>query len=125
MPDRPVTQSEDTKYAQVINSPSDKPDQDGQSLVTTSHDVIKQWAKARSAIPSTVEGTEHDDHLGVLRFDFQGGDSPENSKLEHVSWDDWFKTFDDRNLNFLYQDTKSDGSQSNFFRLENPNRSDA
>jgi hypothetical protein len=28
-------------------------------------------------------------------------------------------------LNFIYQETKSDGTQSNFFRLENPQREDA
>jgi hypothetical protein len=26
---------------------------------------------------------------------------------------------------FIYQETKSDGTQSNFFRLENPQREDA
>lgn len=125
MADQPVIQSDDTKYARVINSPDDTPDHDGQSLVTTNHEVIKQWAEARNATPATIEGTEHNDHLGVLRFDFPGGDSPDNSKLQGVSWDEWFKTFDDRNLTFLYQETKADGTQSNFFRLENPTRSDA
>jgi hypothetical protein len=68
-----------------------------------------------------VAGTEHGDHLGVLRFDF-GGDS---ENLRQVSWDEWFDTFDARKLNFLYQEERKDGSQSNFFRLENPNREDA
>ena len=121
-PGREVTQSEDTKYSQVISSPDDDPERDGRSLVTANHDVIRQWAEERDATPATVSGTEHGDLLGVLRFDF-GGDGGDN--LEHVSWDDWFRTFDERNLNFLYQEKKSDGSQSNFFRLENPERSDA
>jgi len=67
-----------------------------------------------------VEGTEHDDHLGVLRFDF-GGD---NDRLRRVSWQEWFRTFDDRRLNFIYQENRSDGAQSNFFRLESPDRED-
>ena len=118
---RDVTQSEDTKYSQVISSPDDEPEREGRSLVTANHEVIRNWAEERGATPATVPGTEHDDHLGVLRFDFPGygGDD-----LEHVSWDEWFRTFDDRNLNFLYQEQRSDGTQSNFFRLENPDRSD-
>ena len=32
--------------------------------------------------------------------------------------------FDERRLNFIYQEHKADGSQSNFFRLENPGRGD-
>jgi hypothetical protein len=72
-------------------------------------------------VPATVEGTEHGDHLGVLRFDF-GGDS---ERLRHVSWEEWFATFDVRELNFLYQEERKDGSPSNFFRLESPHREDA
>lgn len=113
--------SDSLKYSQEITSPDDEPEREGRSLVTTNHEVIKEWAEARDATPATVEGTEHGDHLGVLRFDFGGG----SDNLEHVSWDDWFKTFDDRRLNFIYQEQKSDGSRSNFFQLENPDREDA
>jgi hypothetical protein len=57
----------------------------------------------------------------VLRLDFGGQDD----QLRHVSWEEWFATFDDRSLNFLYQEERKDGRQSNFFRLENPGREDA
>ncbi|NHC12349.1 Rho termination factor N-terminal domain-containing protein [Motilibacter deserti] len=115
-------ESKSLKYSQEITSPDDDPERPGRSLVTTHHDVIRQWAEDRSAQPATVPGTEHDGHLGVLRFDFPGygGDS-----LEHVTWDKWFEAFDARKLNFIYQEERSDGSQSNFFRLENPEREDA
>jgi len=113
--------SKSLKYSQEITSPDDEPEREGRSLVTTSHEVIKEWAEARNASPATVEGTDHGDHLGVLRFDF--GD--ETANLQRVSWDDWFSTFDDRQLNFIYQEQRSDGRQSNFFRLENPGREDA
>ena len=33
--------------------------------------------------------------------------------------------FNSRRLNFIYQEQRGDGRQSNFFRLENPNREDA
>ncbi len=113
--------SRSLKYAQEVTSPDDDPERPGRSLATTHHEVIKQWAEERGATPATVEGTEHEDHLGVLRFDFGGG----AKKLRHVSWDEWFETFDARRLNFIYQQERSDGRQSNFFRLESPEREDA
>lgn len=113
--------SDSLKYSQEVTSPDDEPERPGRSLVTTHHEVIKDWAEQRGGRPATVEGTEHGDHLGVLRFDF--GDK--DARLREVPWDEWFATFDDRKLNFIYQEETSDGQQSNFFRLENPDREDA
>jgi hypothetical protein len=113
--------SSSIKYSQEVTSPDEEPEREGRSLATTSHEVIRQWAEERGGVPATVEGTEHGDHLGVLRFDF-GRDS---DRLRHVSWDEWFETFDARRLNFLYQETRKDGNQSTFFRLESPDREDA
>jgi hypothetical protein len=112
--------SDSLQYSQEITSTDDDPERPGRSLATTHHEVIRQWAEARGGVPATVEGTEHGDHLGVLRFDF-GGDSPD---LRHVSWEEWFSTFDARRLNFIYQEQRSDGRDSNFFRLESPERED-
>jgi hypothetical protein len=113
--------SKSLKYSQEITSPEDEPEREGRSLATTHHEVIKQWAEARGGKPATVDGTEHGDHLGVLRIDFGGG----SDNLREVSWEEWFDTFDARRLNFIYQEVRSDGSQSNFFQLENPDREDA
>ncbi|HSU46446.1 MAG TPA: hypothetical protein VLJ40_06010 [Arthrobacter sp.] len=113
--------SKSLKYSQEVTSTDDEPEREGRSLATTHHEVIKQWAEERDGVPATVEGTEHGDHLGVLRIDFGGKDN----KLRHISWDEWFDTFDARKLNFIYQEQRSDGTPSNFFRLENPNREDA
>jgi hypothetical protein len=110
------------KSGKVVHDPSEEEDREGQTLVTRDHDVIRQWAERRRAEPATVDGTEHGDHLGVLRFDFPGYGG---QSLRKVSWDEWFKTFDDRGLNFIHQEHRSDGSDSNFFRLENPDRNDA
>ncbi|SDC23960.1 Rho termination factor N-terminal domain-containing protein [Actinokineospora iranica] len=114
--------SDSLRYSQEVTSTDDEPERPGRSLVTTSHEVIQRWARERDAEPATVEGTEHGDHLGVLRFDFPGYGG---QTLRRVSWDEWFATFDERGLNFIYQEERSDGSQSNFFRLENPDREDA
>jgi hypothetical protein len=113
--------SKSLKYSQEVTSPEEDPERPGRSLVTTSHEVIRRWAEERGAVPATVAGTEHGDQLGVLTFDFGGKDE----RLRHVSWDEWFRTFDARRLNFIYQEQRSDGRQSNFFRLESPEREDA
>jgi Rho termination factor, N-terminal domain len=113
--------SRSLQYAQEVTSLDDDPERAGRSLATTSHEVIRRWAEDRGGVPATVDGTEHGDHLGVLRFDFGG----ENENLRRVSWEEWFDTFDARKLNFLYQEERKDGDQSNFFRLESPDREDA
>jgi hypothetical protein len=86
----------------------------GQTLTTTEHGVIRRWAEDRGGTPATAPGTEHGDHLGVLEFDFPGYGG---EKLEHVSWDAWFDTFDKRNLEFVYQERLKSGDLSNFFQL--------
>jgi hypothetical protein len=109
--------------AKWIDGLNDHEDRKGQSLATKRHEVIQHWAEERKAKPATVPGTEHGGRPGVLRFDFPGYSSGRN--LQEVSWDDWFKTFDTRHLVFIYQEHLRNGSQSNFFRLNNPEREDA
>jgi hypothetical protein len=94
----------------------------GATLLTRNHDIIKSWAEKRGASPATVPGTEHDGHLGVLRFNFPGFGG---NRLQAVTWANWFKAFDKRHLAFIYQDTKTDGTMSNFFRFDSPVREDA
>jgi Rho termination factor, N-terminal domain len=113
--------SRSLQYSQEVTSLDEDPERAGRSLATTSHEVIRRWAEDRGGVPATVDGTEHGDHLGVLRFDFGG----ENENLRRVTWEEWFDTFDARKLNFLYQEERKDGNQSNFFRLESPDREDA
>jgi hypothetical protein len=83
---------------------------DHSSHTTTDHDVIRKWAEERGGVPASVEGTGSDDDAGVLRIEFRDADDD----LEEVDWDQFFKTFDDRGLAFVYQETTSDGQQSRF-----------
>ena len=91
--------------------------------MTTDHEVIRQWAEARHAQPATIEGTEHEGRPGVLRLDFPG--YSHGGLLKHISWEDWLRTFDERGMNFIYQEERSDGEESYFFLLENASREDA
>lgn len=114
--------SKSTLRARWVHSPSEHEEHAGQTLATRSHEVIQHWAEERKAIPATVPGSEHDGRLGVLRFNFPGYGG---QSLQEISWDDWFKSFDERNLVFLFQEHQKAGNQSNFFRLDSPEREDA
>jgi hypothetical protein len=115
--------SRSLKYAQRISSSDDQPDRPGRSLVTSEKEVIRRWAEARDAKPATIDGTEREGRPGVLTFDFPGWRS--GGRLKQITWEEWFKTFDLRRLNFIYQEQKTNQVQSNFFRLESPDREDA
>ena len=81
----------------------------------TNHQQIRKWARARRAKPACVVGTGGKGDPGMIRFDFpgySGGDS-----LQEISWDEWFRAFDDNNLALLVQETTAAGQQSNFNEL--------
>lgn len=120
MPDRGTTRPR--RGPKWIESPKEHEDRPGQSLATRNHQVIRRWAQERRAKPATVPGTEHNGRPGVLRFNFPGYGG---RRLQEISWDRWFQSFDERNLIFRFQEHRRDGNQSNFFRLENPAREDA
>jgi hypothetical protein len=86
------------------------------SRTTTDHDEIRSWVEQHDGQPARVRGTEASgEDAGVLRIDFPGGAGED--RLEHISWDEWFATFDDRGLAFLYQEHKASGEDSTFFKL--------
>jgi hypothetical protein len=89
-------------------------DTKSKSRTTTDHDEIRRWVEEHGGTPAIVRGTEEGDG-GVLRIDFPGGSGGES--LEHVSWDEWFRIFDERGLALLYQEEKADGQDSTFFKL--------
>lgn len=87
-------------------------------MATRSQEVIQRWAEDRKAQPATI-AEDDAKRPRVLRFDFPGygGES-----LRAISWDDWFRTFDERDLVFLFQEHQQAGNQSNFFHLDSPDR---
>ncbi|MBW7925614.1 MAG: hypothetical protein H3C59_12865 [Burkholderiaceae bacterium] len=111
--------SASVRRAKWVHGPEDRPERDGQTLATRSLEVIRAWADARGAQPATAPGGDTE-HPRVLRFDFPGYDR----ELQPVSWEAWGDTFTSRDLVFLYQETLSSGRQSNFFRLDSPERED-
>lgn len=108
-----------TTYAKWINNTDEHEDYPGQALVTRNTEVIKHWAQERNGIPSTIPGTGPSNRPGVLEFNFPGYTK---NRLQEISWEDWLNTFNERDLAFIYQEKLRNGSQSNFFQLDSPQR---
>lgn len=87
------------------------------SFTTRDHDVIKTWAESRGGTPADVEGTGDGGGAGVLRIEFRD----EGDRLEDVGWEAFFATFDDSDVDFLYQERTSDGSVSRFHKFVRAN----
>jgi hypothetical protein len=89
------------------------------SHTTTDHNEIRNWVEGHKGTPASVRTTGSDSDPGVLRIDFPGGTGTD--ELQHIDWDQWFEKFEDSDLAFLYQEKKSDGEDSTFFKLVNRN----
>lgn len=112
--------NESTQRAKWVGDTSTHEDHPGQTLATRDHDVIRQWAEQRQAQPATIKGGKrYGTRPGVLRFDFPGY---AEGQLEAVSWDEWFETFDQRDLVMLFQEHLKNGNVSNFFKFDSPHR---
>lgn len=82
---------------------------------TRDHNTIKKWVEERKGVPATIKGTGGTKNDGVLRIHF-----PENSNsgdFEELSWKDFFEEFETNNLDFLYQDQKTNGETSTFHKF--------
>jgi hypothetical protein len=88
-----------------------------QTTVITNHDEIRRWAEERQGRPAIVRTGQGPS--GVLRFDF--GD--DDARLEEISWEEFFRVFDENQLALLRQDEASSGQQSRFFKFVDRNTS--
>lgn len=85
------------------------------SKTTADHDFIRKWAEERGGQPAHVKGTGGDGDAGMLRIDFPGYSG--ESSLEPISWDEFFRKFDENQLALLYEEGERDGEPSPFNKL--------
>jgi iron-sulfur cluster repair protein YtfE (RIC family) len=69
---------------------------------TVDHNKIRTWVAARGGSPARVKATERGDEVGLLRIDYPGFAG--EGTLEQISWDEWFKGFEQHDLAFLHDD---------------------
>jgi hypothetical protein len=82
---------------------------------TTDHATIRRWAEERKGKPAHVKRTGGRNDPGVLRIDFPGYSGDDS--LEEISWDEFFRKFDESGLALLYQERTESGELSNFNKL--------
>lgn len=78
-----------------------------EATTTDDHEEIRRWVEARKGQPARVKGIADG---GLLRIDFG---EPEEA-LEPISWEEFFRIFDNKKLLFLHQDKTADGKLSRF-----------
>ena len=72
---------------------------------TIDHDMIRKWVEKRGGRPARVAETApgktggKKGSAGILRIDFAEPDP----SLEQISWDEFFRTFEEHKLAFLFQ----------------------
>jgi hypothetical protein len=90
------------------------------SKTTRDHDEIRRWAEARGTLPAEVASTHKKNEPGILRFEFPDAPNRNDDKLREISWDEFFKKFDENNLELVHQEKTADGKVSNFNKLVHP-----
>jgi len=83
---------------------------------TADHAEIRKWVEERGGKPVSIEGTPRKaEEAGLLRIDFPGGAA--DPPLKPISWDAFFKKFDEAGLEMVYQDEKESGGKSYFCKF--------
>lgn len=89
---------------------------------TTSHEEIRKWVEKRGGHPAVVASTENNDRPGgLLRIDYDEPGGNDDSRLQRISWDEFFKIFDKNDIAFLH-DPDSDSRFSKFVQKESAGR---
>ncbi len=87
---------------------------DRSATTTTDHDEIRKWVEDHGGYPAMVAATERNDRPGgMLRIDFDDPDGSRDVGLHRISWEEFFKVFDNNDLAFLRVD--NDDSRFNKF----------
>lgn len=83
------------------------------SQTTTNHNQIVQWAKERGGKPGLIQepGKNRNPHLQI---NFEGYAA---HNLKELSWDEFFRIFDEKHLQFQYQEETEDGTESRMARF--------
>lgn len=65
---------------------------------------IMEWADAHQASPARVADTARDQSDPGLRLAFKGNGYGSDEPLLAISWDEWFRTFEEHRLALVVED---------------------
>jgi hypothetical protein len=71
---------------------------------TTDHEKIRKWAESKGGKPAAVGRTHKGGDVGIIRIMFPNAPHSEHQALTEISWDEFFKEFEERNLALLYDE---------------------
>ena len=71
--------------------------------VTTDHETIRKWAESKGGKPAAVERTHKGGDVGIIRIMFPQAAQSEHQALTEISWDEFFREFDERKLALVYE----------------------
>lgn len=81
---------------------------------TTDHDEIKRWVEAHGGQPVALRTADGD--VGVVRLNFRREGTP---PLHPLSWEEFFETFEERRLAFIYEENAAHGQEERLTKLVN------
>lgn len=87
------------------------------SKTTTNHEEIRKWVEEKGGYPAVVKNTAEKGEGGVIRIDYPGFSGKDT--LEKITWEEFFKIFEENKLAFLYQEETKAGDESRFSKLVN------
>lgn len=70
---------------------------------TTDHDTIRKWAESHGGKPAAVDRTHKGGDVGIIRIMFPEAQQSKHESLVEITWDEFFKEFEERDLALLYE----------------------
>jgi hypothetical protein len=70
---------------------------------TIDHDTIREWARVHGGRPAAVASTHANGDIGIIRIMFPNGSQTHPESLIEISWDEFFKKFEERELALIYE----------------------
>lgn len=71
--------------------------------MTVDHDTIQKWAETHGGQPAAVDRTHRKGDVGIIRVMFPKAPNSEHEHLVPISWDEFFKEFELRQLALIYE----------------------
>ena len=83
--------------------------------LTIDHERIRRWAEERGGRPARVKRAGSAEQNGLLRIDFP--DQPSHELREFISWEEFFRRFDQEHLALLFEEYSAGGFPSRLHRM--------
>jgi hypothetical protein len=71
---------------------------------TTDHETIRRWAEKKGGKPAAVARTHQGGDVGIVRIMFPDAPRSEHQALTEISWEEFFREFDQRKLALIYEE---------------------